>query len=60
MSRPAGAGAPQVRRGSLLVLAGQQWTVMAISAHWVDLKTEDGRTRSVRPAQLADCQVIRC
>lgn len=49
-----------IRPGSSVMLAGQVWEVMATSDRWIDLKTDDGRTRSIRPAQLADCQEIRC
>jgi len=49
-----------IRPGSSVVLAGQVWEVMATSERWIDLRNGDGRTRSIRPAQLADCQEIRC
>jgi hypothetical protein len=38
----------------------QEWEVMAASTGWIDLKNPEGRTRSIRPARLVDCQVRPC
>lgn len=49
-----------IRPGSVIWLDGQEWEVMAASTGWIDLKNSEGRTRSIRPARLVDCQVRPC